>query len=128
MSDPFDNLINKAREAAAAAGKMAGEVMDTSKLKLREARLSGDIRAAYERLGSVVYDSVKHNTDNRQLVEMMVTELDGLLQEMEELKARETAAGNKISCPQCGTLNDQEFTFCSKCGAALYRTEEEPQE
>lgn len=128
MSDAFDNLISKAKEAAAVAGKMAGDVVDSSKLKIREAKLSTEIKEAYERLGSVVYDSIKHDTDNRQLVDMVVTELDGLLQELEELKTKEVSDRDKVMCPQCGTLNDEDFTFCSKCGAALYQKPEPTEE
>ncbi len=128
MSDAFDNLISKAKEAAAVAGKMAGDVVDSSKLKIREAKLSTEIKEAYERLGSVVYDSIKHDTDNRQLVDMMVTELDGLLQELEELKTKEASDRDKVMCPQCGALNDEDFTFCSKCGAALYQKPEPTEE
>ena len=79
------------------------------------------MKEAYERLGSIVYDSIKHDTENRQLVDMVVNELDGLLAELDELKGKEAAAAQQVMCPQCGALNSQDFTYCSRCGAALYQ-------
>ena len=124
MPDTFDNFISRAKEAAAAAGKVAEEVVDTSRLKIREAKLSSEIREAYERLGSVAYDSIKHNTDNRHLKDMVVAELDGLLQEMEDLKSGEASAAEQVACPQCGCFNEKSFTFCSRCGASLQPREQ----
>lgn len=122
MTDFMEDLWAKAKAAAVTAGKVAEEMVDTSKVKLREAKLSGEIKAAYQRLGNMVYDAMKNGKDNSRLVEMTVAELDQLLQERAELRSSgTTGAAWQVSCPQCSTLNNQEFTFCSKCGAALYQ-------
>ena len=128
MSDTFNRFISKAKEAANVAGKGAGDVVDSSKLKLREVKISTDIKEAYERLGSIVYDSIKHDTDNRQLVDMVVSELDGLLTELDELKTKDAAVVGQVICPKCNALNNEEFTYCSRCGAALYQKAEKTEE
>lgn len=53
MAISWDRLASQARRAAATAGKVAGEVVDTSKTKLSEVRLNSEIRDAYERLGAL---------------------------------------------------------------------------
>ena len=122
MTDFMEDLLTKAKAAAVTAGKVAEEMVDTSKLKLREAKLSSDIKAAYQRLGNLVYDAMKNGKDNSQVVEMTVAELDQLLRERAELRTSGfTGAARQVSCPQCSALNNQEFTFCSKCGVALYQ-------
>ena len=120
MADFMGDLLNKAKAAAVTAGKVAEEVVDSSKLKLREAKLSADMKAAYQRLGNLVYDSMRGGKDNAEAVEQTVQQLDQLLQDRADLRTEDaTGAMGQVSCPQCSASNQPEFAFCSQCGAAL---------
>ena len=52
-----------------------------------EPQWRGARRDAYERLGSVVYDNIKNNTENQSLVDLVVGEIDQIRENMEKLKA-----------------------------------------
>ncbi|WP_071434462.1 zinc ribbon domain-containing protein [Angelakisella massiliensis] len=119
MAISWDRLASQARRAAATAGKVAGEVVDTSKTKLSEVRLNSEIRDAYERLGALTYDASRLGRSNEQLREMVMSEIDGLLKERELLKTQTAAMNGMVLCPQCGAANSMEVNFCNKCGSPL---------
>ncbi len=52
----LDDLVSKAKELADTVGKATGELVDDSRVKLQELKLSSELKDAYERLGSVVYE------------------------------------------------------------------------
>ena len=55
----LDDLMHKAKELADTVGKATGELVDDSRLKLQELKLSSELKDAYERLGSVTYDAMR---------------------------------------------------------------------
>lgn len=116
----LDDLMSKARELADTVGKATGELVDDSRVKLQELKLSSELKDAYERLGSVIYDSIKNGTENRSLVDLVVGEIDQIRENMEKLKAsRCTSDAVERYCPQCGTTNGKDAVYCSRCGAPL---------
>lgn len=122
MSVSFDDLMKRAKSVAVAATKVAGDVVvdvvDTSKLKLAEAKLNGDIREVTERLGSIVYEAAKTGRDAVKLQEMLIKELDELYKSLEEL--RKKSGGNvALVCNDCGEKNAVNAIYCCKCGASL---------
>ena len=112
----LDDLVSKAKELADTVGKATGELVDDSRVKLQELKLSSELKDAYERLGSVVYDNIKNNT-----------EIDQIRENMEKLKAsRSPSDAVERYCPQCGTTNGKEAVYCSRCGAPLSIVVPEP--
>lgn len=123
----LDDLMSKAKELADTVGKATGELVDDSRMKLQELKLNSELKDAYERLGSVTYDAIKNGTENKALVDLVVSEIDGILQSIEKLKASKgvPAAGEKY-CPQCGTSNGGDAVYCVRCGAPLSMAAPEP--
>ena len=115
----MDQWMGKAREMANAAGKMAGEALDASKTKVQELKLSGDLKDAYARLGTVVYDARRGGVDNEKLVDLILGEIETLRKELKALNPQQEAESRELYCPQCGAANDPEDLFCPKCGAPL---------
>lgn len=114
----LDDLMHKAKELADTVGKATGELVDDSRMKLQELKLSSELKDAYERLGSVTYDGIKAGTQNQALVDLVVGEIDAIQKSLEELRAAKTAPETEEKyCPQCGTTNDKASVFCSRCGA-----------
>ena len=123
----LDDLVSKAKELADTVGKATGELVDDSRVKLQELKLSSELKDAYERLGSVVYDNIKNNTENQSLVDLVVGEIDQIRENMETLKAsRSPSDAVERYCPQCGTTNGKEAVYCSRCGAPLSIVVPEP--
>ena len=82
----LDDLVSKAKELADTVGKATGELVDDSRIKLQELKLNSELKDAYERLGSVTYDAMKNGVENKALMDLVVSEIDGILQSLEQLK------------------------------------------
>lgn len=123
----LDDLMSKAKELADTVGKATGELVDDSRMKLQELKLNSELKDAYERLGSVTYDALKNGAENKALVDLVVSEIDGILRSIEQLKAARTApAPGEKYCPQCGTTNGGDAVYCVRCGAPLSMAAPEP--
>ena len=79
----FDHFLDKAKQMADVAGRKTGEVVESSKYKMQAYKITGNIQKAYEKLGSIVYDSTKYGTDSTQLIESCIAEIDGMLAQLE---------------------------------------------
>lgn len=123
----FDNLMDKARNVAGVASKMTSEMVESSKNKMQAFKINTNIQRAYEKLGSIVYDSAKFGTDSTSLVKACVEEIDQMLEELEEINNRIQEGRPGLVCASCGSLNPATASYCAKCGASLgQRTQEQP--
>lgn len=123
----LDDVMQKAKEIAGAVGRTAGELVDDSRLKLQELKLSSELKDAYERLGTVVYEGVKSGEHNQALADLVIGEIDSIHQSLEALKVTKSApAPEEKYCSQCGTTNDKDAVYCNRCGAPLSMAAEQP--
>ena len=122
MSFSIDEILRKAKEVAVTTGKVVGEAMDdvvdSSKVKLAETKVCGQIKEATHRLGATVYESYKTGKDSEALQLMIVDELNGLHEALEELK-KDIPFGTKVVCEKCGGDNHATASFCMSCGAPI---------
>ena len=122
MSNNMDTLVEKTREFANATVKVAGEVVDASKQKLREMRLRSELKDAYARLGSVVYDARNKSAgqDHEDLLDIIIGEINEIHDELDKIAPEREEKGKKERyCAACGATNEESFAFCCKCGAKL---------
>lgn len=119
----FDEFVLMAKDAAGAAARKTGEVVEISKLNLQALRLNGNIRKAYEELGSHYYNSVKYGPAGEEQLRTCVEEIDRLLDEQEKLNAAIDRMGkketNSLFCASCGFANAPSSAFCAHCGKPL---------
>lgn len=121
----LDDVMQRAKEIMDVVGKAAGELVDDSRIKLQELKLSSELKDAYERLGTVVYEGVKSGEHNQALADLVVGEIDSIHESLEALKATKSApAPEEKYCSQCGTTNDKDAVYCNRCGAPLSMTAE----
>ena len=120
----FEEIADKAKNAAQIVGKNAGNLVDTSKLKLHAADLRSDINKNYEALGKLVYESQKNQTDAAGAIGEGVAAIDELYEQLEAVEAQLLKLSNKTICPKCGEKCTSECQFCPKCGEKLEREEE----
>lgn len=127
MGSTFDNLLGKAKNVAGAATKMTGEVVELSKVKMQAFKINTNIQKTYEKLGSVVYDSMKFGVDSKELIDSCVAEIDALLIELDQVNTAadgNSSKGSAIRCLSCGCENAAGSFFCARCGAPVNLTEE----
>lgn len=117
--EKFDQVMDKMRDAVNTAGKKAGEFVEVSKYKLRAASINNEIERIYKRLGVVVYESRKSNTNSDALVESCIAEIDGLIQELREIQGKIDGIRTASKCRACGFENVEEAQYCASCGAPL---------
>jgi len=127
MSDVWDSIVTETKKVGKAAGKIAGDVIDYSRLKLKETKLNSEISDAYERLGAVVYNGKKSGNLNEKLIDMIISEIDSLTDELNKLTNDQNAAAQDDQtkeasakvCDACGEGNSEDSNFCSNCGKNL---------
>lgn len=121
----LDDLLIKAKDLANAAGNKAQEMAELTKLRLQAAQLRSDLDANYLKMGEIVYELKKADTENEDLIAMCIAEIDAQHRELEELNQKIDDLKNEVKCPECMASNPKDALYCSRCGAALIRPQEE---
>ena len=122
----FDDVITNAKSAAQTVGKVAGQFVDMSKLRLNLAELNGEINKRYQELGQFIYEAKKAGAaDEIELAEKIAV-LDELYAQFAAVSEQLAALQNKITCPSCGKRLDMGAMFCSHCGMKLMDIPAEP--
>lgn len=115
----FEDFLNKARDAAEAAGKKTNEFFDVTKVKMEISRLEKELTATYEGLGRLAYDAKKGAEDQTELMDTCVEHIDDLTAQLDTLQQKVAEMKNAVRCTACGVLNDQDAAFCKACGEKL---------
>ena len=116
----WEELVCKAKELGAAAGRKVADVADLAKQKIKIAENEKAISATLEALGRMLFESRHGET---ALDEAMVSELVRQVEELnaanEELQASIDNSCGKKTCPSCGNTNPSDAVYCNGCGKAL---------
>ena len=116
----WEDVVCKAKELAAAAGRKATDVADVAKAKLKIAENERAIEVTMEALGRLLYDSRRNGAE---LAEDTVTELiaqaDELTADNAQLQAQIDNSRGKKTCASCGAANADDAVYCNKCGQQL---------
>ena len=115
----INSWFNRAKEVANAAGKKTGSAVELSKLKLQIMQLRSQIQSTYERIGILVYEQEKTGTDNGELIEVCIKEIDGLLTRVNDANANVSLIKDGVKCQACGTANVLGDRYCKKCGSSI---------
>lgn len=132
MEEKVKEIIEKVRQSAVAAGelaagayesagKVAGEVVETTKLNLQIFDLNNDVSTLYRKIGELIYKAhADSETDTTQLDEWLKV-IDDKKAAVEETKQRiaELKRTRKCSNPECGVQCSKNDSFCPKCGTKL---------
>ena len=117
----FSNFIYKTKAAASAATKKTGNAVELSKLKLKAMQLRSQIQSTYERIGTLTYEQEKTFSDNRELIDVCIKEIDDLFVQLNEVNVAISDIKDGVKCPGCSALNDAGVIYCKKCGVNIKR-------
>lgn len=117
----LDDVVVNAKSAAQTVGKMAGQFVDMSKLRINLSELNGEINRRYQELGQFIYEAKKAGTADEAELEEKIVGIDDLYAQFTAVSAQLAALQNKVTCPCCGKQMDIDATFCSHCGVKLGR-------
>ncbi len=125
----LDDVVVNAKSAAQTVGRMAGQFVDMSKLRINLSELNGEINRRYQELGQFIYEAKKAGTADETELDEKIAGLDDLYAQLTAVSAQLAALQNKVTCPCCGKQMEIDATFCSPCGMKLTKDEapaEEP--
>lgn len=117
----FSTFLHKTKAAANLATKKTGNAVELSKLKLKAMQLRSQIQSTYERIGTLTYEQRKTSTDNAELIEVCVREIDELFAELNDINVLISDIKNGVKCPGCDAVNDAGVVYCQNCGVNIKR-------
>lgn len=79
-------------------------------------------QANYEELGRAMYNASRHSSGAAADYEVIMRQIDGILQQVQEKKAAKQEIMNRVICPSCGKSVPAGTKFCSYCGAPMEQT------
>ena len=79
-------------------------------------------QANYEELGRAMYSASRHSSGEAADYEVIMRQIDGILQQIQEKKAAKQEIMNRVTCPSCGKSVPAGTKFCSYCGAPMEQT------
>lgn len=90
------------------------DATEIAKLRMDIRSKEESVRKQYLEIGRQYYEL--HKDDSEPLFEE-VTLIKETLEKIEELKAQIAENKGKKICPACGAANEEDASYCSKCGA-----------
>ena len=124
----FDDVVVNAKSAAQTVGKMAGQFVDMSKLRINMSELNGEITKRYQELGRFIYEAKKAGSADEAELADQIAGIDDLYAQLSAVSAQYASMQNKVTCPACGKQMPTDSMFCSHCGAKLENAQAEPEE
>ncbi len=116
----WEEMVCKAKELTAAAGRKASDMADLAKMKLKMAENEKAKGDALEALGKLLYDSRHEEKDlDEDTVSVLVAQVDELVTANEELQANIDNNRGCKTCSSCGASNKEAAAYCNKCGREL---------
>ena len=124
----FDDVVVNAKSAAQTVGKMAGQFVDMSKLRINMSELNGEITKRYQELGRFIYEAKKAGSADEAELADQIAGIDDLYAQLSAVSAQYASMQNKVTCPACGKQMSTDSMFCSHCGAKLENAPAEPKQ
>ena len=108
-----------AADGARAAGKKAGQMVDTARLNVQLFDLNGEYNDILRQLGQVMVDTHQGRAPENAAVTGLLAQADEKSGKIAELKNRIAELKQSQSCPACGEPCGRNDKFCRSCGSAL---------
>ena len=133
MNDVMETIKEQAVKLKDGAVKLThkvigktNNVVDQTKVKFAISDINGKIQDVYAKMGEALYKSHTDGTAAPDFTEEF-EKLSGMHGEVADLNAQLNELKETKQCASCGTYNDKDNGYCSKCGAPLGdAVEEEP--
>ncbi|MCI6256168.1 MAG: zinc ribbon domain-containing protein [Clostridiales bacterium] len=130
MDDRLEELLDRAKTAAAAAGKTAGAtaryagekaggLVEVSRQKVRAFELESEIKGLLRQVGESVYHTLSTGESREEKLEELTECLDEKHAALEQVKDEISRLRDEKECPACGASCGRDDRYCRACGAAL---------
>ncbi|MBE6760224.1 MAG: zinc-ribbon domain-containing protein [Ruminococcaceae bacterium] len=115
----FDDAVSGAKDFGSAVSKKTGKLVDTARLKMNAADITGELNNRYKALGKAVYDARKSGTDIDGIIDECVKSIDALNERLDEVRRKIAGMKNKVICSSCGAAIEPRSVYCSRCGVRM---------
>lgn len=113
----LDNFGKRLSEAAQAAAKKSGELMEVTKINMNITQEEDKIKKLYTNIGKKVYESYLKDPDNYAQFKEECEAIGSHNENIKKMKARILEAKNLRLCSACGEEIGNDVVYCPKCGA-----------
>lgn len=113
----LENLGKKVGEAAQAAAKKSGELVEITKLNVNIGSEEDKIQKLYTQIGKTIFEKYSKEGTVDSDVQQSCEEIKVHEQNIKALKEKIMEVKNIKLCISCGTEMERTQIFCSKCGA-----------
>lgn len=108
-----------AGKAMDAAGKKAGEIVESTKLNFQIFDLNADIEALYKDIGKSVYLTHTGVEIDAEEIDRKLALIDEKYRAIEGMKEDISDKKVYVKCPNCGKDCPKNSQYCSACGFEL---------
>jgi len=108
-----------AGKAAEAAGKKAGEMVESTKLNLQVFDLNTEIEILYKEIGKLVYKTHIGDDVDAEEVDKQISAIDEKYAKINELRQKLAELKHTMQCPNCGKEVEKNDTYCKSCAYKL---------
>ena len=121
----FDDLRDRASDAAVVASKAMSDVYEATKIRMAIAEKKGVLKTLHKELGEIVYKAYKAGDASAEAIEDKVAEIDGVAEEIAALNDQQMKIKKVKVCAGCGSQVPEDCNFCPKCGSEIAKDEAE---
>lgn len=117
----LDQLSAKVNQGFNQVTSQTKDFTEQVKIENEIKNLEKAAQANYEELGRAMYNASRHSSGAADY-EVIMRQIDGILQQIQEKKAARQEIMNRVTCPSCGKSVTAGTKFCSYCGAPMEQT------
>lgn len=117
----LDQLSAKVNQGFNQVTSQTKDFTEQVKIENEIKNLEKAAQANYEELGRAMYNASRHSSGEADY-EVIMRQIDGILQQIQEKKAAKQEIMNRVICPSCGKSVPAGTKFCSYCGAPMEQT------
>ncbi len=114
--DVLNGAVKMAQDIGTKAAKKAGELKETTKLKLEIRSKEDFIERQYREIGKRLYEDTKDDDSNSYEEVFLINRTFEEIAELQKLMADITGT---VKCKSCDADVDPSSAFCPKCGAKM---------
>ena len=118
----LDQLSAKVNQGFNQVTSQTKDFTEQVKIENEIKNLEKAAQANYEELGRAMYNASRHPSGEAADYEVIMRQIDGILQQIQEKKAAKQEIMNRVTCPSCGKSVPAGTKFCSYCGAPMEQT------
>lgn len=117
----FATLKSRIKDTAESAGKIAGDMVELTRMKMQVAQYKSELSKAHEKLGAMIYNMMKVDEEDTSAVNVCIDEIDYILDKIQEAEEKVKELRKVSCCQSCGMEIPADACFCPKCGAKIER-------